>query len=129
MYRTYAFESTDSLLGSVALCLLASGTGCTNLAPGEENGVTIVTFNTQIGSSAVILIHLGQSDSVKGRDLNLLTKTKRNLASVQVAFGQCCYQGKRELGQQNGRYFPSSEMFANTDTMPVNQILEVLEVH
>ena len=101
MYYTYTLERADSLLGPVAFCLLASGTGCTSPAPGEKSGVTIVTLNTRIGSSAVMLIHLGQNDLGKRCDLNLLTKIKRNLASVQAAFGQCCYQGKWEPSQQN----------------------------
>lgn len=69
-------------------------------APGGKRGVTLLILNT-CGSSAVILVHLGQNDFEKRRDLNLLAKVKRNLAPAQAAFGQCCYQGKWEPSQQN----------------------------
>jgi len=101
VYYIYTFERTHSLWGSVVFCLLASGAGCTSPPSGGKSGVAVTTLNTWTGSSAVILFHLRQNDSVKQRDLNLLTKIKRKLASVQAAFGQCCYRGKWEPNQQN----------------------------
>lgn len=109
------FWKNYSLLGSVVFCLLQEHR--------EESRLT--TLNTQMGSSA---IHLGQSDLVKWCDLNVFTKTKKNLASAQAAFGHCCFWGKWEKSQKKSSYFLGSEMFANTDTVPMEQI-EVMEVH